>query len=222
MIMKEVFSTTLADGIENSILTFIREKTLQPGDLLPREEEIADYLNVSRLSVREGLGRLKALGLVEPRKRRGTVLCKPQLFHTFSKIAQTNLFSNSERRDFKEMRVALELGMSEFIYIRKTPEAIAKLRQIAQNDLSVNADIEFHTMLLSISGNRNANEFRQVLTEFFDTSYHPSAEVLEKNRNSHLKLCDVLENGTAAEFRDAMREHLNPYFKSFSGKNDPV
>ncbi|MBE6366209.1 MAG: FadR family transcriptional regulator, partial [Lentisphaerae bacterium] len=74
MIMKEVFSTTLADGIENSILTFIREKTLQPGDLLPREEEIADYLNVSRLSVREGLGRLKALGLVEPRKRRGTVL----------------------------------------------------------------------------------------------------------------------------------------------------
>ena len=61
MSFEPVMTTTLADGVENSLISFIRHRTLQPGDLLPKEEEIAQELNVSRLSVREGIGRLKAL-----------------------------------------------------------------------------------------------------------------------------------------------------------------
>ena len=220
MLMKEVSSSTLADGVENSILSFIRRKTLQPGDLLPREEEIADDLNVSRLSVREGLGRLKALGLVEPRKRRGTVLRKPRPFHTFSKIARTNMFSNEERRDFMEMRVALELGMSELIYMRKSEKDIAKLRELAMDTDYFYADVNFHSFLMSISGNRNVNEFRQVLAEFFDIPNHPDPERVEKSRQQHIELCDVLENGTAAEFHDAMRKHFQPYFKYFCSEKN--
>ena len=216
MIMKEVFNTTLADGVENSMLTFIRDMNLQPGDILPREEEIADHLNVSRLSVREGLGRLKALGLVESRKRRGTVLRKPKPFSILSKIAQTNLFSKEERKDFMEIRIALELGMCELIYMRKTPNAIVKLRTVAEEGLAINDDVEFHATLLSISGNRNVGEFRQLLVRFFDSpKANRSFELLEKSRKEHIALCDVLENGTAEEFRNAMREHFEPYFKYF-------
>ena len=121
MFFEPVVTTTLADSVEKSLIRFIRRRTMQPGDLLPKEEEIAHELNISRLSVREGIGRLKALGLVEPRKRRGTVLRKPDPFLSFSKIASTNLFSNEDRQNFIEMRMALELGMCELIYLRKTP-----------------------------------------------------------------------------------------------------
>ena len=64
-------SQTLADGVENSLLEYIRGNNMQIGDTLPKEEDLAESLGVSRHIVREGISRLKALGLVESRKKRG-------------------------------------------------------------------------------------------------------------------------------------------------------
>ena len=211
--LEPISCSTLADGVESSILSFIRRRTLQPGDLLPREEEIADDLNISRLSVREGIGRLKALGLIEPRKRRGTILRKPDPFLPFSKIARTNLFTQEDRRDFRGMRVALELGMCEWIFFRKKPEDIRKLRKIALEITNVWSDVEFHTQLMKMSGNHSVNEFREILAEFF--KFPPKEcdrEFWQKSSKEHLELCDILEKGTAAEFYAAMRKHFQPYF----------
>ena len=73
----EIKTITLADGVENRLLAYIRQAQIVPGDLLPGEEQLADDLNVSRHIVREGISRLKALGLVESRKKRGIVLKRP-------------------------------------------------------------------------------------------------------------------------------------------------
>lgn len=222
MTLKEVSSSTLADSVENSILNFIGDEELQPGDLLPREEEIADNLNVSRLCVREGIGRLKALGLVEPRKRRGTVLRKPDPFLPISKIASANLFSKEDRLDFMEIRIALELGMSGFIYARKTPADLKKLREISSAMATVNEDIDFHSFLMSVSGNRNAREFRRVLMGFFKK---PGSSEMHAGKNSvedHLRLCDVLEKGSALEFHAELLHHFQPYFENFIRNNRPV
>ena len=214
--IEQVSSPTLADGVESSILNLIRRRTLKPGDLLPKEDEIAGELNVSRICVREGLGRLKALGLVEPRKRRGTALCRPNPFVQFGKIAGTNLFPDADRIDFMEMRVALELGMSELIFMRRTPAAVRELRRIAGSLADTSSEVEFHTALMAVSGNRNAREFRNVLAEFFKFPEAFSEEVCLASRQEHLHLCDVLENGTATEFHEAMRVHFRPYFKYFA------
>lgn len=214
MTLDQVSSSTLADSVENSILNFIGNGELQPGDLLPREEEIADNLNVSRICVREGIGRLKALGLVEPRKRRGTVLRKPDPFLPISKFANANLFSRDDQLDFMEIRIALELGMSGFIYARKTPADIKKLREISVAMATVKEDIDFHSVLMAISGNRNAREFRRVLMGFFETPRRDRGAG-ENSIEDHLKLCDVLEHGTALEFHAELLHHFQPYFKDF-------
>jgi len=208
-----VCTSTLADGVENSLIRLIRHRTMQPGDLLPREEEIADDLKVSRLSVREGIGRLKALGLIEPRKRRGTILRRPNPFLVFGKIASTNLFTCEDRQEFMEMRIALELGMCEWIYMRKTDEHLRKLREIAMKIADVASDAEYHTYLMKMSGNRNVDEFRAVIAEFFRYPKEHDQEFWEKTRKEHLELCDVLEHGTAMDFYAAMRNHFQPYFE---------
>lgn len=212
MSFEPVSTSTLADGVENSLISFIRHRTLQPGDLLPKEEEIAQELNVSRLSVREGIGRLKALGLIEPRKRRGTVLRKPDPFFSFGKIASTNLFTNEDRQDFIEMRMALELGMCELIYMRKTPKQLAALRKIAKSFADAASDAEFHTQLMKMSGNHGVDEFRAVMAEFFKYPKEHDQNFWIKTRDEHLELCDVLEHGTAMDFYAAMRKHFQPYF----------
>ena len=212
MSFEPVSTSTLADGVENSLISFIRHQTLQPGDLRPREEQIADDLKVSRLSVREGIGRLKALGLIEPRKRRGTVLRKPDPFLTFSKIASTNLFTSEDRQDFIEMRIALELGMCEWIYMRKTDAQVRKLRKIAIQIADVASDAAFHTYLMKMSGNHGVDEFRAIMAEFFKYPKEHDQNFWIKTRDEHLELCDVLEHGTAMDFYAAMRKHFQPYF----------
>ena len=62
---------TLAENVERQLLDYIRHERLTPGAPLPKEEELAERLGISRHIVREGLSRLKALGLVESRKKRG-------------------------------------------------------------------------------------------------------------------------------------------------------
>ena len=212
MPFEPVMTTTLADGVESSLIRFIRHRTMQPGDLLPKEEEIASELNVSRLCVREGIGRLKALGLIEPRKRRGTVLRQPDPFLSFGKIASTNLFSDEDRLGFIEMRIALELGMCELIHMRKTQSRLEALRKIAADFTDAASDADFHTCLMNMSGNRCAGEFQAVIAGSFKFPKPRDREFWRKTRDEHLELCDVLEHGTAMEFYAAMRKHFQPYF----------
>ena len=58
----------------NRIGQLVLEK--QPGDRLPPEREIADWLGVSRGSVRDAIRRLDTLGIVESRQGVGTIIRK--------------------------------------------------------------------------------------------------------------------------------------------------
>ena len=110
--LTDLSSATQADGVETSLLDYIRRSGLAPGDLLPKEAELAEQLKVSRHIVREGISRLKTLGLVESRKRKGMILMRPNVFTGVSKLAEAKLFSESECKDFIQMRVFMELGMA--------------------------------------------------------------------------------------------------------------
>ena len=67
--ISEPRASTLADGVEESLLEYIRSSGLTAGDALPKEEELAARMRVSRHIVREGISRLKTLGMVESRRR---------------------------------------------------------------------------------------------------------------------------------------------------------
>ena len=120
--LTELRSTTLADGVEDSLLDYIRRSRLEPGDLLPKEEELSRKLNVSRHIVREGVSRLKTLGLIESRKHKGMILTRPNVFAGVSKLAEARLFSENECREFMQMRAYMELGMTESIFRKKTSD----------------------------------------------------------------------------------------------------
>lgn len=207
---------TLAESVERQLLDYIRRERLVPGSPLPKEEELAERLGISRHIVREGLSRLKALGLVEARKKRGSVLRAPDLFAGLLKVAEAGLLSESDRRELAEIRVAIELGMSDYIHARSTPEAIAELRTaIAETEKKSDGsyEVEFHSRLMAIAGNRIASSFRRVLLVIFPPQAQQTERNIEDTSRRHRHLCDVLESGSAAEFRAAMRDHLDFAFR---------
>lgn len=206
-------TVTLADGVENCLLEYIRTSGLQPGDLLPREEELAANLNVSRHIVREGVSRLKALGLVESRKRRGMILARPNAFAGVAKLADADLFSDAERREFMGLRIVMELGMVDFIYARKTEQAIRHLWKLAgePNEVYPGPDeVAFHSALFAIGGNELASGFCEILTRVFD---HPMISDRKLHPPGHADICEALEHGSLEDFRQVMKAHFEPYSK---------
>lgn len=208
-------SVTLADGVENRLLEYIQNSGLQPGDLLPKEEDLAFRLSVSRHIVREGVSRLKALGMVESRKRKGMILRRPNAFAGVSKLAETKLFSAEECREFMGIRVVMELGMADFIFARKTPEQVAELRKVAgkpQSTQEMEVELAFHSKLFAIGGNGMANQFRHILFTSFEPVYGDRAFLRTKLKTpTHLEICDILEHGTKEEFYQILRAHFEPY-----------
>jgi len=68
---------TMADIVEIRLREFLKKKSFKPGDALPKELELAESLGVSRNVVREALSRLRMLGMVETKKKRGMILSRP-------------------------------------------------------------------------------------------------------------------------------------------------
>jgi len=209
----EVRATTLADGVEDSLLRYIRSSGLAAGDALPKEEELAARLSVSRHIVREGLSRLKTFGLIDTRKRRGMTLRRPNAFASVSKLAAARLFSDGECREMMGLRVVMELGMAEFIFQRKTPERLSELHRYASDAQSyrdISPEIEFHTRLFAIGGNAMADEFQKILiTAFHTRGRDPCCRSV--TTPTHREICDALEHGTMEEFRHLLRAHFEPY-----------
>jgi DNA-binding FadR family transcriptional regulator len=210
--LAELHTTTLADGVEETLLRYIGDSGLTAGDVLPKEAELAERLSVSRHIVREGISRLKTLGLIESRKRRGMTVARPNAFAGVSKLAEARLFSDGERREMMGLRVVMELGMAEFIHRRRTPELLAGLRRYADDAKSyrdIAPEIAFHTRLFAIGGNAMAGEFQKILATAFQSREERGGSRLKTP--SHREICDALEQGSEEEFRKILRAHFEPY-----------
>ena len=75
----EINQTTLIDQVEDSLLTYFKKNDLGRGDSIPNENSLAAELGVARSVVREALSRLKMMGLIHARPRKGMVLTEPSI-----------------------------------------------------------------------------------------------------------------------------------------------
>ncbi|MBR2509655.1 MAG: FadR family transcriptional regulator [Lentisphaeria bacterium] len=209
-------STTLADSVADCILQYVQKEQLSAGDMLPKEEEIATWLNVSRHIVREGISGLKTLGVIESRKRKGMFL--RQHFNAFEgvrKLAAARLFSKEQYRQFMQIRVIMEMGMVNYIWKNRTQEEIAELRKLAATDgvPSIQDEIAFHSKLFSMGGNDIASQFQNILISAFDPAFHTVLKNWSSNAVTHIQICDALAGTSIEKFRKLMEKHFQVYLQ---------
>ena len=83
--LKIVDTSSLVDKVEANIVELLKEQKLKVGDSIPREIELAESLGVSRTVVREALMRLRMMGLIDSKKKKGAVITSPDIFGIVSK-----------------------------------------------------------------------------------------------------------------------------------------
>jgi DNA-binding FadR family transcriptional regulator len=224
--LARVSTETMVDIVELRLREFFKKKSFKPGDALPKEMELVEALGVSRNVVREALSRLRMLGLVETKKKRGMILARPDVLGTFERVLDPLIIDQSTLQDLFELRLVLEMGLADLLFLRKTEKNIAELENIALNEnrgsekgFRVQNEIAFHGKLYEISGNNTLKRFQVMLMPVFGY-----VTTLEKEREyksgtvSHLDLVKILKNGTKEDFKAGMYEHLKPHFDALSKK----
>ena len=221
--LRPVESLTQVDKIEITLQEYFRNENFAPGDAIPKEIELAEAMGVSRTAIREAIARFKTLGIIESRKNRGMTLTRPDILNNMQRVLDPQLLNGDTMKEIFEMRLVIEMGLADILFLRKTESGLNKLEQIVEqeekteskNDL-IKYDIEFHSMLYEISQNETIQRFQKMLLPIFDymnTELHIKSQIPNEEYASHRVLLNVLKNGTPEEFRSKMKNHLFNYFE---------
>jgi GntR family transcriptional regulator, transcriptional repressor for pyruvate dehydrogenase complex len=221
--MKSIDTSSLVDRVEANLVGLLQQRKLKVGDAIPKEIELAETLGVSRTVIREALLRLRVMGLIESKKKKGSVITSPDLFGIIDKSMNPYILDQDTLKDMFELRLVLEIGMADFIFHRVTKKDIEELRRIVSNEpqetehylFNIEHEIAFHGKLYEITGNITLKKFQKLLLPIFDYVHHSG--LLKKPANtkrfvSHKGLVDIIENGSPELFRNAMRNHLENHF----------
>jgi GntR family transcriptional regulator, transcriptional repressor for pyruvate dehydrogenase complex len=206
-----------ADTVVDWMEQYIQEKRVAVGDSLPTEEEIVRLTKLSRTSVREALTRLRALGIIETKRKRGMRLIRSVALLDLIRLLSSTTLPAKLEPHVRGFRSALELGLGPEIFRRCKPADVKELREIFDEMVAHARDaaawpkleMKFHTKLVGISGNRLAYWFHQLLDPFFDVFAKPgptkviNSTVLDRHRS----IVDTLANREPFQFEHALREH---------------
>jgi len=217
--LKRIDQKTMADLVELQLRDYLRKKSFKPGDPLPSEQQLADSLGVSRNVVREALSRLRMLGIVETKKKRGMLLSRPDILGSFERVLDPLIMDTNTLQDLFELRLTLEVGLADILYKRKTKKDVEELEAIAlRQQLTVGKpafrikhEIAFHGKIYQMTGNETMQRFQHMLLPIFgyvmelEKVYTPASV-------SHIQLVELLKNGTKEKFRQGMLLHLQHHF----------
>ena len=221
--LESVKELTIVDRVEIKLRHFFTNENLQPGDAIPKEVELAKAMGVSRTAIREALTRLKLLGLIDSRKNRGMIITRPDVLSNIKRVLDPQLLDGNTMKEIFELRLVLEMGIADILFIKKTEEKILRLEEIVEREERtknkverVKIDVEFHSMLYEMSENTTILQFQKMLLPVFDyvnNGLHVRSQARTKDYVSHRVLLTILQKGTPEEFRNKMKSHLMQYFE---------
>ena len=219
--IRPITEQSLADRVEKRILEYLSEREFKPGESLPTENEFAEAIGVSRNVVREAISRLRMMGYIKTKRRRGMVLDYPDVFGTLNRVMEPSMMSPDTLIDLVEFRMILEIGLADVIFGKVTEndlqelETIIKEQTLDQNGIeTIEDNIKFHSYLFRIPGNVYLSNYQHILEWIFtyvDEYYNKKGMPQKASRVSHRDILKELKSGTVDSFRKAVTEHLEPH-----------
>lgn len=212
-------------GAVSQIMDAILDKRFSPGDPLPPETELAQWLGVSRPTMREAVRSLAERGVLRVVHGRGTFVADPHTWRDPRSII-TWMSRNCSRRQLGihlvETRRMIEVGASGLAAARRTDLQIADMRQIldayaqasAENDVerATQLDLDFHNSIMSASGNPLLAALLDPLAEaLLDSRRHTTEfpEVRKRAAGHHENIFAKIAANDPTAAKQAMRAHMD-------------
>lgn len=235
MATKTQATSTLAEKLAGKSRRQIQDWELEDGDFFMTESDLAEAFNVSRTVAREAVGRLKSLGLLEGRKRKnGLIVRRPDLLRLLTQTLPSLISSKNDLRELGMLRYALEVGSIELAIQHATEERMDQLAAIVTNIEAafsdsarsvsfVELDLQFHALILSMTGSRMIAGMRNLLADFLHKAPPPKdiSAAADRMTWEHRELYNAIRDRDVERARTMTRMHCTEWFKVTADVSSP-
>lgn len=188
-------------------------KELKPGDYLPSEGALSANLRVGKSSVREAIKMLQAMGVVEVRRGRGTVIrTHPGPDYINPMIFQL-LMESGYPDDLVELRMMFEPALCVMAMERATDEDLKRIRKTLEKlEAAVHAgtqcaqdDLAFHFAILHATRNPLVVRIGETIFHLFTPSITTSMlQIPERAVQDHRRIYQALCARDERQLREAV------------------
>ncbi len=183
----------------------------RPGAVLPSEPELCERFGFSRIVIREAIKSLAAKGMLEVSRRVGTLVLDPMRWNLFDPQvigwrAASADFDATMARDLMELRRIVEPAAVRLAAARASAEErrtlraayMAMARAVAGKGDYVEADLDFHTTILSACGNQYVRQMTEAMAAMLEASFQivtrkPGGTAM--SLPLHEAVCEAIERG---------------------------
>lgn len=159
--MKVVKQQKVSDQVYDQLLTQIKNNTWSEGEKLPSENELRVQFGVSRISVRQAVQKLTALGIVETKHGEGSFVRKVTSDNYKDMLFPAFMINKNTLTEILEYRSIMEVGAIALACERITEEEIVNLEKIVirmENNTDnfkkfASDDLAFHNAVARASKN---------------------------------------------------------------------
>jgi DNA-binding FadR family transcriptional regulator len=192
------------------------------GSKLPIESELCASYGVSRTVLRETVARMKADGLLDTQRGRGTTVLPQSMKTPFRFKAPSQDLARSII-ELAELRLGVEGTAAALAAQRRTPEQVAKLKDcldrmqasIEGGTSGTDADLEFHRTIADATRNNHYRMFMDYLRQYFavaiDVARSRSAKtsgLSQRAQEEHRAIYLAIEAGDPEAAELAVKKHI--------------
>jgi GntR family transcriptional repressor for pyruvate dehydrogenase complex len=212
------------------LIADITSGVIPPGQMLPREADLADQFSVSRGVARECIRGLEERGLITVKHGRGATVTPEAEWDVLSPQVLGGLL-NSQRGvdvlgEYLECRRILEIEAAALAArrsgaegLRVLADALAQMTASAERarsnpaaeDLYHEADIAFHRSVIAATGNRALGRMTEPIHRALGEARRPLARPdmrLARSIPEHQRILSAIADRDADRARAAMEDHL--------------
>ena len=214
----------LGVAVVHDLVSAIVTGEVAPGESLPPEGDLSAHFGVSRTVIRESVKRIEEKGLVTVVQGRGTRVQPSTSWNILDPVVLSVLLENDSSLgvldELATVRSALEGSMSATVASRRSDEDLDQLRAALEHMAATiddreaynQADFDFHSLVMTLSGNRLAENITKILFRRARASQRftgtPTDEMFRQTLIEHGRILDAIEAGDPAEAEAAMRTHI--------------
>ena len=230
--IKPIPRASLVETVVERLRELIEQGKLNPGDRLPSELELVDQLQVSRPVLREAVGRLEALGLLEVVRGRGMFVGSRASLVSCSRLVRSAMsIAPRDLKHLAQFRAAIEIQATRLAAEVGSDEQIAELQalcdamddpQLSYED-AVQTDFEFHRKIAACTGNQLLENALSVVQEFVLAGMVQTTPNPRNHNNSqrlHRRIFDAIRDHNLDEAEEAMKSHMDAVMDALA-KRDP-
>ncbi len=230
MPIKKVVHQSIGEQVFEQLKEQIFNNEWRSGEKIPSENDLAVSFGVSRITVRQALQKLMALGLIETRLGEGSFIKEAVPRISMNPLIPMAYLNKNSLMEILEYRKVFEGNVAELATEKASEEEVAKLEEAyllmeqAKDDLEMfsKMDLNFHLLLANMTKN---SLIIQTFYIFNDVLNRAFAQIVSKRGNSagiyyHLLLLEAVKSRNSKEAKRIMDEHMQDLYNSFQSNEN--